>query len=347
MQSPLQHDLPLRGLRSDSACAGYLRVAGVALLGAGVIAVTPIASGLPDFRHAGVTLTAGEVDWSTALSNAQSNWATLQAEAATGTGDLSAALGNVSGHFNDQITAAITGFATGVQNALYGGWYGGDDGYVFGLFGGTVTNPAGVSETGSLLDSLSHDFQTGNVVQAYSDFNAYSLEVVDHTMKPLLSAFVDETSHGVTSYSIPVEMSQIQTSLLTTFGDYSWLKDAFKALATPEISAMFTLTNDLQAISSEFAAGDNTHGMSDLNNLPSDVFNSFVNGYDVGDNPYNGASGLFSGLISSGSLLEHLLLTWPEQFVTALGPLGDSAGSAAADAVGASVSDLLAALSSL
>lgn len=57
MQSPLQHDLPLRGLRSDSACAGYLRVAGVALLGAGVIAVTPIASGLPDFRHAGVTLT--------------------------------------------------------------------------------------------------------------------------------------------------------------------------------------------------------------------------------------------------------------------------------------------------
>lgn len=344
MQLSLQHDLPLRGLRSDSPRAGYLRVTGAALLGAGVIAVTPIAPGLPDFRHAGVNLTAGEVDWSTALANAQSNLAALQAEAATGNGDLSAALGNVAEHFTAQITTAMTGLETGIQNALYGGWYGGDDGYVFGLFGGTVTNPTtGISETGSLLGSLSHNFETGDLVQAYSDLNAYSLEVTDHTMKPLLSIFVDETSHGVTNYSIPVEMSQIQTSLLTTFGDYSWLKDALKALLSPEIGAMFALTNDLQAIAAAFAAGDTTQGMSDLNNLPSDVFNAFINGYDVGDNPYNGASGLLSGLLSIGGPLEHLLLTWPEQFVTALGPLGDSAGSAAADAVGASVSDLFTA----
>jgi hypothetical protein len=65
-----------------------------------------------------------------------------------------------------------------------------------------------------------------------------------------------------------------------------------------------------------------TTGMSDLNNLSSDVFGAFVNGYDAGTNPFNGAEDLFPGLLNDGSLLQSLLVTWPEQFVTALGTLG-------------------------
>jgi hypothetical protein len=30
----------------------------------------------------------------------------------------------------------------------------------------------------------------------------------------------------------------------------------------------------------------------------------------------------FTGLLNSGSILDELLVTWPEQFVTALGSLG-------------------------
>ena len=52
------------------------------------------------------------------------------------------------------------------------------------------------------------------------------------------------------------------------------------------------------------------------------MIGALVNGYDAGANPFDGAEELFPGLLNDGSLLQSLLLTWPEQFVTALGSLG-------------------------
>ena len=180
-----------------------------------------------------------------------------------------------------------------------------------------------VPETNSLIGLLSADFQAGHAEQAYSDLNAYTLEVTDHTLNPLLGPLVDETDDsGVTTYSIPVELSQIQTNLLQTFGDYDELKGALQSVLSPEITAQLVLTQDLDTISADFTAGDTTQGMSDLNNLSSDVFGALLNGADVGTNPIDGMPQFFSGLLSDGSLLQNLLLTWPEQFVTALGSLG-------------------------
>jgi hypothetical protein len=308
---------------SKTAHVSRLMIAGVAVAGASLFAMTAPTPAGPEVQHRDVQLTAGELDWSTVISDTEANLADLQTEAAKGSTDLSTALGNVSEHFGTQITDALTGFESGIQNSLYGGWYGGDDGYVFGLFGGTVTNPAtGISETNSLIGLLSADFQAGNSEQAYSDFNAYTLEVTDHTLRPLLSPLVDETSDsGVTTNSIPVELSQIQTNLLQTFGDYNELRDGLKALVSPEITAQLVLTKDLDTISADFTAGDTTQGMSDLNNLSSDVFGALINGADVGTNPVDGSPQFFSGLLGDSSLLQHLVLTWPEQFVTALGTL--------------------------
>jgi hypothetical protein len=299
-------------------------IAGVAVAGASLFAMNAPTPAGPQVQHRAVKLAATEVDWSTVISDAEANLAELQSEGAKGSADLSTALGNEPASFGTQISTALTGFETGIQNSLDGGWYGDDDGYVFGLFGGTVTNPAtGISETASLLQQLSTDFQGGNTLQAFSDFNAWSLETVDHTLNPLLAPIVDETSDsGVTTYSIPVELSQVQTNLLETFGDYDELKAALQSVLSPEISAMFALSNDVDAIGTEFAAGDTTQGLSDLNNLSSDVIGALVNGYDAGTNPFNGAEELFAGLLNDGSLLQSLLLTWPEQFVTALGSLG-------------------------
>ncbi|MFZ1164943.1 hypothetical protein [Mycobacterium sp.] len=98
------------------------------------------------------------------------------------------------------------------------------------------------------------------------------------------------------------------------------------------------------AFPSDCAAGDTAQGMSDLHNLSSDVFGAFLNGYDFGTNPVNGAEELFPGLLNDGSLLQSLLLTWPEQIVTALGTLGESTSSVAADAVGSTVPDALTGL---
>jgi hypothetical protein len=335
-------------LPSDSKTAylSRLMIAGVAVAGASLFAMNAPTPTGPLVQQRDVQLTAGELDWSTVISDTEANLADLQTEAAKGSTDLSTALGNVSEHFGTQITDALTGFESGIQNALFGGWYGGDDGYVFGLFGGTVTNPAtGISETNSLIGLLSADFQAGNSEQAYSDFNAYTLEVTDHTLRPLLSPLVDETSDsGVTTNSIPVELSQVQTSLLQTFGDYNELKDGLQSVLSPEITAQLVLTKDLDTISADFTAGDTTQGMSDLNNLSSDVFGALINGADVGTNPVDGSPQFFSGLLSDGSLLQHLVLTWPEQFVTALGTLGESTTSLTADAVGSSVPDLFTGL---
>jgi hypothetical protein len=312
-------------LPSDSkAYASRLMIAGVAIAGASLFAMSaPTPSG-PQVQHRAVKLAAGELDWATVIADAENNLTELQADATKGSTDLSTALGNVSEHFGTQITDALTGFESGIQNALYGGWYGGDDGYVFGLFGGTVTNPAtGISETNSLIGLLSADFQAGHAEQAYSDINAYTLEVTDHTLNPLLAPLVDETDDsGVTTYSIPVELSQIQTNLLQTFGDYDELKGALQSVLSPEITAQLVLTQDLDTIAADFAANNTTQGMSDLNNLSSDVFGALLNGADVGTNPIDGMPQFFSGLLSDGSLLQNLVLTWPEQFVTALGSLG-------------------------
>ena len=307
---------------SKAAYMSRLMIAGVAVAGASLFAMNAPAPAGPQVQHRDVQLTAGELDWATVISDAQANLVGLQGDAIKGGGDLSAALGNVSGHFGTQITDALTGFETGIQNALYGGWYGSDDGYVFGLFGGTVTGPQG-PETNSLIGLLSADFQAGHAEQAYSDFNAYTLEVTDHTLRPLLSPLVDETDDsGATTYSIPVELSQIQTDLLQTFGDYNELKDALQSVLSPEITAQLALTQDLDTIAADFAASNTTQGMSDIDNLSSDVFGALINGYDVGTNPVDGSPQFFSGLLSDGSLLQHLLLIWPEQFVTALGSLG-------------------------
>ncbi len=168
---------------------------------------------------------------------------------------------------------------------------------------------------------------------------------MDHTAKPLLAPLLDETSKGLTTYSIPVELSQIQTNLLEQFGTYNELKGFTETLLSPELSGMFALTSDLDAISAASAAGDSATAMSDLNNLGSDVLNAIVNGYDAGINPVDGSENLFPGLLNAGSFLDELYTTWTEQFVTALGTLGaESGASVAAESVSTALPDLFTGL---
>jgi hypothetical protein len=310
------------------AAAGRLMIAGVAVAGASLFAMNaPTSTGLL-VQHRDVKLASGEVDWTTFLSNVDANLATLQTEGATSSTELSTALGNVSDAFSTQISTALTGFDTGVNNALFGGWYGSDDGYVFGLFGGEpVSGGPTPGITGSLIDVLSKDFAAistnpNGSEQLFTDLNDYELELLDHTAKPLLAPLLDETSKGVTTYSIPAELSQIQTNLINEFGTYNELKDLAQTLLSPEISANFALTADLDNISSAFTAGDSSTALTDLNNLSSDVLNAIVNGYDAGINPVDGSEELFPGLINAGSFLDELYTTFTEQFITALGSLG-------------------------
>jgi hypothetical protein len=294
-----------------------LLVAALAAVGASLIAANPMTPSidLSNVAHQAVKLTAGEETWSEVVAETETNLQALQLGATTANADLSGAFTTLSNEFGGQFSTALTGFETGIQNSLDGGWYGSDDGYVFGLFGGTVTNPAtGISETGSTLQEISSSLEQGNLLNAFSYFDAYSLETVDHTLKPLLSPLLDETSKGVTTLSIPVELSQIQTNLLETFGTYNEAKAGLDALLAPELSVAFGFFQDVQGIATDFSSGDYTLALTDLNNLPSDLTGDLLNGYPLA---ITGAD--FTGLLNTGSILEELLVTWPEQLATALG----------------------------
>jgi hypothetical protein len=312
-------------------------VAGVAVLGASIVVVNPTTPSLRNVQHRAVQLTAGEQDWTQVLTTAEDNVTHLESEAATANSGLSSAVGAELSGFETQISNAFTGVESGLQNSISGGWYGSDDGYVFGLLPGSVLGPDGV-ETGSTLQEISTALEQGNALSAFSYFDAWSLETVDHTLKPLLSPLLDETGKGVTTLGIPAELSQTFTNVLEEFGNYNELKALGDALLAPEISVAFGLSNDLDGIATDLSSGDSTQALTDLSNLSSDLTGDLLNGWT---DPYTGTGEAFTGLLNTGSLLEELLVTWPTQLATAL---GESTAPAAADTVSSSLPDLFSGL---
>jgi hypothetical protein len=306
-------------------------VAGVAVLGAGLVVVNPTTPNLPHVQHRAVQLTAGEQDWTQVLATAQDNLTTLESEAATANSDLSSAIGTELSGFETQISTAFSGAETGIQNSISGGWYGSDDGYVFGLFPGSVSGPDGV-ETGSTLQEISTALQQGNLLNAFSYFDAWALETTDHTLKPLLSPLLVETDdNGATTLSIPAELSQTFTNVYEAFTNYDFLRlDLVQPLLAPELDVAFGLSTDLDGIATDLSSGNIDQALTDIGNLPSDLTGDLLNGWT---DPVG--TGLpFPGLLNSGSLFEELLATWPTQLVTALGEsTGASASSLSADLV--------------
>jgi hypothetical protein len=298
--------------------ANRLLIAGIALAGAGLIVVNPVAPTLPNVQHRAVQLTAGEQDLTQVLATAQDNLTTLESEAATANSDLSSAISTELSGFETQISTALTGAETGLQNSIDGGWFGDDDGFVFGLFGGSVTDPdTGVTETGSTLQEITTALDQGNLLNAFSYFDTWSLETVDHTLFPLLSPLVTEFNDdtGVTTLSIPDQLLQTFTNEYTSVVSYSDLKALLNAVSSPELSVAFGLSADLDGIATDVSSGNIDQALTDIGNLPSDLTGDLLNGWT---DPVAGSEA-FTGLLNGGSLLEELLVTLPEQFVTALG----------------------------
>lgn len=298
-------------------------IAGVALAGASLIAMNPAVPGVSSVHRVPLELTAGTdgvaTDWGTVMSTAETNLQMLFGAAQKANASLMSAVSTEFSGSGDLITNSLNGVGTGLQNSLDGGWHGGDDGYVFGLFGGTVTDPAtGVSETGSTLQEIMTALQHGSIMNAYGYFDAWSLETLDHTLKPLLSPILSVTSHGVTTEALPGEMLQTLTNVVNEFFTYANLKSLGDAVMAPQISAAFGLSSDLDAVGTALSSGGFGTAMTDLVNMPASVIGDLLNGYDLGTNPYNGSDETFTGLLNTGSLLDDLLVTWPTMLATAL-----------------------------
>lgn len=181
-----------------------------------------------------------------------------------------------------------------------------------------MTDPNnGVTETGSTLQEISTALDQGSLLNAFSYFDAWSLETIDHTLNPLMSPIVTETGDdGVTTLSIPDQLLQTFTNEYTSFVSYADLKALLNAVSVPELSVAFGLTTDLDTVATELSSGDYSQALTDIGNLPSDLTGDLLNGWT---DPYTGTGEAFTGLLNAGSLLDELLVTWPEQFVTALG----------------------------
>lgn len=316
------------GLTSVDRTIGPGRVtpfllAGIALAGTGLAVVAPPSATGAAVEHLAVRLTSGladvTADYQAVFSAAAANLHQLFSDAQAANSALTQELTSTFSGYNDAISNALSGAETGLQNSLNGGWYGGDDGYVFGLFGGTVTNPStGISETGSTLQEISAALQQGDAFKAYSYFDEWSLETLDHTMKSLLNPILTVTSHGVTTPSVTSEQLQTLTNIYDEFFTYSNLKHLSDALLAPQIGASFGFTSDLGAISTDLSSGNFDQAVIDFLKMPADTLNDLLNGYSQ-VNPYNGDDAPFTGLLNDGSLLQDLLVTWPQMLATALG----------------------------
>jgi hypothetical protein len=254
---------------------------------------------------------------------------------------------NLPGYGN-LISTGLTGGEAGLQNALYGGWFGGDDGFVFGLFGGTVT-ANGVTESGSTLQEILGALAKGNTFDAFSFADEWALEVVDHTLKPLLSPFLSTAKVGATpSATIPGEILQTLTALAATlptpfpsqvlqsltnldatFLNYSSLKAVANALVSPMLSVAFGLVDDLSKIGTDVSSANIAGAVTDALKLPADLTGDLINGYVFNSAQFNPTNLPFTGLLNAGSLLDDALSTWPKEIAAALAPLTATAATTA------------------
>jgi hypothetical protein len=324
-----------------------LLVAALAAVGASLIAANPMTPGidLSDVQHRAVKLMAGEETWSEVVAAAETNLSDLQTHAATASTELSTASTGLSNEFTGEFTNAFSGFESGVQNAIDGGFYGGDDGYVEGLLPGVINaGPDAPYASIGTLAEVSNALQAGDSEQAFSYLDTYFLETLDHTLQPLLSPLLDETSGygatATTTLSIPVELSQLQTNLLETFGTYNELKSFGDATLSPFLGAGFGLFQDIGNIQTDLAGGDYSQALTDLTNLPSDVTGDFLNGFPSAAEPFTGLIS-FSDNPADASILQDLLVVWPEQLAQAL---TESTTTAAAESVSTALPDLFGGL---
>ncbi|MCV7091613.1 hypothetical protein [Mycobacterium interjectum] len=247
---------------------------------------------------------------------------------------------NLSG-YGGLLSAALAGAQTGLQNAIYGGWYGNDDGYVFGLFGGSVTH-GGVTESGSTLQQILAALAQGNLFSAFGYYDEWALEALDHTMKPLLSPFLSTAKAGAPpTPTIPGELLQTLTNVTETFMSSANLKSLSDALLSPEIGVTFGLLADLGKIGSDVSSANGAAALTDLLKVPADLAGDLLKGYVYPSAIYNPTGEAFTGLLNNGSLLQQLLVTWPTQLAHALAEPTTPGAAASIGSAGVELTALL------
>ena len=338
MQQALRANSLGRDVRSWSGAAANrvnkFLMAGVTVAGAAAIAVNPAMSNIAaEVQHNAVAAESRAVKLTSDVSDvlgayesiftqSGANLQTLGSQAAVAVPALLQAVGSNLSEYGGLINTALTSTSTALfQDALYGGgWYGGDDGYVFALFGGNVTSSTGVTEYGSTLQEVFNALKQGNVFNAFSYIEEWALEALQHVTKPLLAPFLNTAKAGATAAeTIPGDILQTLMNLNNQIFTYSNLQSVVKSVLSPVISVAYGALGDLSNIAGAVSKAKIGTAVADVLKLPADLTNDLLNGYVYPSSVYNPTGAAFTGLLNSGSLLQDLLVTWPNQLAKALG----------------------------
>ncbi|OBI06811.1 hypothetical protein A5715_19340 [Mycolicibacter heraklionensis] len=282
--------------------ATRLTAAGIALAGAGLVAVHPVTPDLQDVRHQAVQLTAGLDDffgWSSVFERTGENLQALFDNA-----NVFDVLGQVASNWSDfgQLIIGmedvpldarpgmeprfITSGFLGVGDAL--------EKMIFGVEGNDVKYPG----LEVLLERMGEALANGNPYLAFNDLNLwtlYGIEDIGKSLAPVLS--------------IPARQAENISSLLNEFigplDAWSFIKSLSETVMAPMIGIFYQLAETL----TEVLGGD----FNALLSFPADLVNTVVNGYIVPE-----TDNVFVGLINEGSIFDLLLDDWPARAAEAL-----------------------------
>lgn len=196
--------------------ANLVLAAGVALAGAGVVAVNPVAPALSlDAHQSAVQLAATTSENLDGLMDLLS-----------GPNPISTALGDLVGHYNEVATNSFAG----VQNGLEIMWSGG--GQVQGLE--------------VILPQVMELLQQGDMTGAWNLINWDWLFNMNNIFQPLFDHTVRGTGEFVPGvFGIGADMTHVWANVQEIFGDFNFWKTSAKYMMEPFTGYMFALSENL------------------------------------------------------------------------------------------------------
>lgn len=288
--------------RRTASRATRLTAAGIALAGAGLVAVHPVTADLQEVRHQAVQLTAGFDDffgWSSVFERTAENLQALFDNA-----NVFDVVGQVASNWGDfgQLIIGMedvpldarpdlpprfvtSGFA-GIGDAL--------EKMIFGVEGQDVKYPG----LEVLLERMGEALANGNPFEAFNELNIwtlYGIEDIGKALAPVLS--------------IPARQAENISSLINEFigplDAWAFIKSLSETAMAPMIGVIYQLTETI----TDVLGGD----FNALLSFPADLVNTVINGYIVPE-----TEDVFVGLINEGSIFDLLLDDWPARAAEAL-----------------------------
>jgi hypothetical protein len=281
-------------------------IGGVAVLGASVIAVTPVAhdSVALEVQQRAVHLAAAVTDspadvYGSLVTNTVNNIGTLaQQYSAKPFPILTTIINNQAGYLQrvvDSFGAANTAFQTWWEN-------------------GTRESAPGKT----LLANIGTALAAGDFGAAYENFNRITLFAFQNTILPILNGTLFTTT---TTPGIPQQMAQNVTNAIGAFFSAGTLVyGAFQSVYAPISGAAFEFARALGAVGNALSTGNVQGAITALVNTPGVVANAFLNGFDYNAGDTTEAwSGIFSpkGTRASGGPISQFFITIAQKIAAA------------------------------